>query len=50
MVRVFVFTKGLWLTLTALAVLIAVVTTVIRSITDPAVGNAAVVRALKLRG
>lgn len=37
-------------TLTALAVLIAAVTTVIGSVTHPAVGNAAVVPTLKLRG
>lgn len=36
--------------LTALAVLIAAVTTVVGSITNPAVGNTAVVPTLKLRG
>lgn len=50
MVLVFVFTQGLCPTLTALAVLITAVTTVVGSVTHPAVGNAAVVPTLKLRG
>lgn len=44
------FTKDLCPTLTALAVLITAVTTVVGSIAHPAVGNAAVVHTLKLRG
>lgn len=47
---VFVFNKGLCPTLTALGVLIAAVATVVGSVAHPAVGNAAVVPTLKLRG
>ena len=49
-VFVFVFAKGLCPTLTALAALITAVTTIVGSITHPAVGNAAVVPTLKLGG
>lgn len=49
-ILVFVFSKGSCPILTALAVLITAVTAVVRSVTHPAVGNAAMVPALKLRG